>query len=71
VFNKFDIAGAPDSVNLTYGVNFGFMNTAVLTAAFVSPVASPKPFDAEALLMLNIYFGRTRANIIQQTPPPL
>ncbi len=71
VFNKFDIAGSPDTVNLTYGVNFGFVNRAVLTAAFVSPVASPKPFDAEALLMLNIYFGRTRANIIQQTPPPL
>jgi hypothetical protein len=71
VFNRFDIAGSPDTVNLTYGINFGFFNTAVLTAAFVTPVASPKPFDTEALLMLNIYFGRTRANIVQQIPPPL
>jgi hypothetical protein len=71
VFNKFDIAGAPDAVNLTYGLNIGFMNRAVLTAGFCTPVASPKPFDTEAMLMLNIYYGRTRANVVQQIPPPL
>jgi len=71
VFNRFDLAGSPDAVNLTFGLNFGIKNTAVLTAAFVTPLASPKPFDSEAILMLNIYFGRTRANVIQQIPPPL
>ncbi len=70
VFNRFDLAGSPDAVNLTYGLNFGIMNAAVLTAAFVTPLASPKPFDTEAILMLNIYFGRTRANPVQQLPPP-
>ncbi len=69
-FNRTDLAGTPDSVDLTFGLNFGIRNTAVLTAAFVTPVASPKPFDAEALLMLNIYFGRTR-RLIPITPPPL
>ncbi len=69
-FNRFDIAGSPDVVDLTYGINFGFRNQAVLTAAFVTPVTSPKPFDTEAVLMLNIYYGRTRANFIQQIPPP-
>ena len=69
-FNRFDIAGTQDVVDLTYGINFGFRNSAVLTAAFVTPVSSPKPFDTEAVLMLNIFFGRTRANFIQQTPPP-
>jgi hypothetical protein len=34
-------------------------------------VTSPKPFDTEAILMLNIFYGRTRANFIQQTPPAL
>ena len=68
--NRFDIAGTPGVVDLTYGINFGFKNSAVLTAAFVTPVTSPKPFDTEAILMLNIYYGRTRANFLQQTPPP-
>ncbi len=71
VYNRSDLAGSPDSVNLTYGLNLGIRNTAVLTAAFVTPLASPKPFDSEAILMLNIYYGRTRANIVQQMPPPL
>ena len=59
-FNKFDLAGSPDTVDFTFGLNFGLMNTAVLTAAFVTPVASPKAFDSEAVLMLNIFYGRTR-----------
>ena len=61
---------APDAVDLTFGLNFGIRNTAVLTTAFVTSVASPKAFDSEAILMLNIFYGRTRANAIQQTPPP-
>jgi hypothetical protein len=69
-FNQFDIAGSPDIVNLTYGLNFGFRDAAVLSAGFVTPVTSPKPFDTEAVLMLNVYFGRTRATSVQITPPP-
>jgi hypothetical protein len=69
-FNRQDLAGTPDSVDLTFGLNFGLRNSAVLTAAFAVPVASPKPFDSEAILMLNIYFGRTR-RLIPITPPPL
>jgi hypothetical protein len=69
-FNRFDLAGSPDSVDLTFGLNFGIKNSAVLTAAFVTPVASPKPFDSEAVLMLNIFYGRTRRTV-PITPPPL
>ena len=68
--NRSDFAAMPDMVDLTFGWNFGFRNNAVLTAAFVTPVASPKPFDSEAILMLNIYFGRTRAGMVRRTPPP-
>ena len=59
-YNRFDPAGTADSVNLTFGLNFGIRNTAVLTTALVTSVASPKPFDSEAVVMLNIFFGRTR-----------
>lgn len=69
-FNRFDPAGTPDSVNLTFGLNFGFRNTAVLTTAFVTSVSSPKPFDSEAIVMLNIFYGRTR-RLVAITPPPL
>jgi hypothetical protein len=70
-FSRTDLAGSPDTVDLTFGLNFGIKNTAVLTAAFVAPVASPKPFDSEAVLMLNIFYGRTRARTLATTPPPL
>jgi len=33
-------------------------------------VASPKPFDAEAAVLLVIFYGRTRAGLIPITPPP-
>jgi hypothetical protein len=69
-FNRNDLAGSPDSVDLTFGLNFGIRNTAVLTAAFVTSVASPKPFDSEAILMLNIFYGRSRRTV-PITPPPL
>ncbi len=69
-FNRFDLAGSPDSVDLTFGLNFGIKNSAVLTAAFVTSVASPKPFDSEAMLMLNIFYGRSRQTV-PITPPPL
>ena len=69
-FNRFDPAGTADSVDFTFGLNFGIRNTAVLTTAFVTSVNSPKPFDSEAVVMLNIYFGRTR-RLLAITPPPL
>ncbi len=67
--NRFDLAGSPDNVSLTYGLNIGLRNAAVLTAALVTPVTTPKPFDSEAVLMLNIYYGRTRRTT-PFTPPP-
>jgi len=46
-FNKLDIAGTADVVNLTYGVNFEFKRRSILTVAFINPVTSPTPFDFE------------------------
>lgn len=70
-FNSFDIAGTSNTVNLTYGLNFEFRKTAILTCALVTPVSSPRPFDSEATVLLNIFFGRTRRNPVAISPPPL
>jgi hypothetical protein len=67
--DRFDIAAAPDVVNLTYGINVQFRRTAVLTTALITPVSSPKPFEAELAVLLNVFYGRTRASRIPITPP--
>jgi hypothetical protein len=38
VFNRFDIAGTPDVVNLTYGINFELHRRSLVTLALVTPV---------------------------------
>ena len=68
-FNKNDIAGTPDVVDLTFGLNFQFRQRSLLTAAFVTPVSSPQPFNTEAVLFLNVYYGRSRPQL-PITPPP-
>jgi hypothetical protein len=68
--NRFDIAGAPDVVNLTYGLNFQLRRTAIFTTALVTPVTSPQPFNTELIVFLNIFYGRSRAGRIPIQPPP-
>jgi len=58
-FNSRDLASTPDILNMTFGVNTEFHRRAVLTAAYVTPVTGPKPFNAEFILQLNIRFGGT------------
>jgi hypothetical protein len=68
-FNTFDPAASANVTNLTYGLNVQFFGRALLTAALITPVSSPKPFDAEFALLLNIYFGRTARSPIAMQPP--
>ena len=63
-FNPNDPAATPDVVNLTYGINFEAYQSSVLTLGFVTPVTGPRPFDYEALVLLNIRFGRSRARAV-------
>ena len=56
-YNPFDKAGTPDVVDLTLGVNFEFLRRSVLTLAVVDSVTGPKPFDVEAVALLNVRFG--------------
>jgi len=59
-YNRNDIAGTPDVVNLTAGLNFEFHRHTFLTFGLVTPVTGPRPFDLEALVLINILFGRSR-----------
>jgi hypothetical protein len=67
--NRNDPGGVPNVVNLTYGINFEFSRRSILTLAMVTPVTGPRPFDYEALVLLNVFFGRTRR--LGQGNPPL
>jgi hypothetical protein len=67
--NRLDPAGTADVVNLTYGLNFQFQRTALLSTALVTPVTGPRPFDAELCVYLNIFYGRSRAGLIPIQPP--
>jgi hypothetical protein len=67
--NPRDPAGLADIVNFTYGLNIGIKSRTVITLGIVTPVSSPKPFDFEALLYLNYFFGGSRRNRMQQIPP--
>jgi hypothetical protein len=67
--NRFDIAGSPDVVNLTYGLNFQLRGTAILTTALITPVSSPQPFNTEFAVLFNFFYGRSRARL-PITPPP-
>ncbi len=68
-FNTFDPAAAGYSTDLTYGINFGLSTRAMLTAALVTPVSSPKPFDVEATVFINFFFGRSAREAEEIQPP--
>jgi hypothetical protein len=68
--NRQDIAAAPTVVSLTWGLNFQFQRSAVLTCGYILPVTNPQPFTGEFAMLLNIFYGRTRAGRIPITPPP-
>ncbi len=62
--NPREVAGTPAVVNLTYGVNFEFARNTLLTLGFVNPVTGPRPFDYEAVALLNVRFGRSARRAI-------
>jgi len=51
-----DIAGTPDVVNLTYGISTKLKKNALISLGLVTPVTGPRPFDFEALLLLNYLY---------------
>jgi hypothetical protein len=63
------IGSTPDVVDLTYGVNLGIANRAVLSTAYVHSVTGPTPFSGELAIMLNVPFGGRPGRNIPLTPP--
>jgi hypothetical protein len=57
-----DVYGTPNIVDITAGLNVRFRERSVLTLGVVTPVTGPRPFDVEATLLLNVYYGRSRRN---------
>jgi hypothetical protein len=68
-YNTFDLAASANTCNLTYGLNLMFYGRSMLTAALVTPVSNPKPFDTELAVFFNYYFGRTARTPSAITPP--
>jgi len=60
-FNPNDPAATPDFVDLTYGLDVRFRQRSVLSLGIATPVTGPRPFDLEALVLFNIYFGGLRS----------
>ena len=67
-YNRLDPGGVPNVVNLTYGINFEFTRRSVLTLGMATPVTGPRPFDYEAMILFNVYFGRTRRTMQSNLP---
>ena len=68
-FNATDLASTPDILNMTFGTNVELRRRAVISAAYVTPVTGPKPFNAELVLLLNIRFGGSNQNRSALVPP--
>lgn len=70
-FSATDLASTPDVLDMTFGTNLEIRKRAILSAAYVTPVTGPKPFNAELVLLLNIWFGGSRRNLSPINPPPV
>jgi len=68
-FRPNDPAGSPDVFDMTFGASFVLRKH--ITASFGGsfPVTGPRPFNIEAMALLNIYYGRTGP--AQATSPPM
>ena len=67
-FNADDLASTPDFLNMTFGTSIELKHRAIISAAYVTPVTGPKPFNAEFVLLLNVRFGG-RNNSTSVVPP--
>jgi hypothetical protein len=61
------LLGTPDVVDLTFGASFLLGRRTVVSAGIVNPVTGPRPYELEAIVLLNVFFGRQRPT---PTPPP-
>ena len=69
-FRYRDPAGTPDVVDFTWGASFVLRQRGILSLCVCDAITGPRPFNLEAAILFNLYFGRTRAAQVS-TPPPL
>jgi hypothetical protein len=62
------LSGTPDVVDLTFGSSLMFRGS-VLTVGIVDPVTGPRPFDLEVVVLLNVFYGKTRRARVPAPPP--
>jgi hypothetical protein len=70
VFTLTDPFGTDDAVVLTPGLHFGLANNVALGTAVAIPVTGPKPFEIEAIVQLDWFFGCRGAGRGAATPNP-
>lgn len=64
-----DPAGTPDVLDLTFGSSFIIRQRLVATLGCSFPVTGPRPFEVEAVALLNFYYGRYGTARPWPTPP--
>ncbi len=67
-FKVTDPLGTADVVDLTMATTFGLGERSSLSLGIVTPVTGPKPFDVEALVQFNWYFGARGRRSWDSTP---
>ena len=56
-YNNFnDIAGTPDVVDMTGGLNINLGQCSLLSLGVVTPVTGPRPFSIETLFLFNVFY---------------
>jgi hypothetical protein len=58
--NVNDPTSTIDIVNLTFGLTAVVRQRTMLSVGLVEPVTGPRPFSGELVVLLNVFFGRTR-----------
>ncbi|HLJ95303.1 MAG TPA: hypothetical protein VKU02_19145 [Gemmataceae bacterium] len=66
-FKVNDPVGTADIVDLTMATTFGLGERSALSVGIVTPVTGPKPFDVEALVQFNWFFGARRNRSMAST----
>ena len=60
----------PDGKLTTFGTSFIIRKRLVATVGCSFPVTGPRPFDVEAIALLNFYYGRSGMSQPWPMPPP-
>ncbi len=69
-FRPNDPVGTPDVLDMTFGSSFVLGQRVIASFCGSVPLTGPRPFNIEAMALLNIYYGRM-GPIQASAPPPV